>query len=42
VPTYADRGIIIVIIVIIIILGQAVGQMVEALCYMPEGRGFQS
>jgi hypothetical protein len=34
--------IIIIIITIIKILGHAVAQMVEALRYMPEGRGFNS
>jgi hypothetical protein len=34
--------IIIIIIIIIIIMGHAVPQLVEALRYKPEGRGFDS
>jgi membrane-associated PAP2 superfamily phosphatase len=34
--------IIIMIIIIMIIMGHSVAQLVAALCYRPEGRGFES
>jgi hypothetical protein len=34
--------ILLLVAVVLVILGHAVAQLVEALCYKPEGRGFDS